>query len=128
MASYTYADQITLTTMICGECGISFAIPETYRKARQENGGSWYCPNGHSRIYRESDVDRLTRERDAARVSREAARDQAAAAERRAAAARGQVTKIRKRVANGVCPCCHRTFANVARHMATKHPDEAGAS
>jgi hypothetical protein len=26
-------------------------------------------------------------------------------------------------VANGVCPCCNRTFQNLARHMAGKHPD-----
>ncbi|WP_159103999.1 hypothetical protein [Rhodopseudomonas sp. B29] len=49
-------------------------------------------------------------------------RDQREAAERRAAAARGQVTKIKNRVGHGVCPCCNRTFANLARHMAGEHP------
>ena len=24
---------------------------------------------------------------------------------------------------NGVCPCCTRTFPNLAAHMKTKHPD-----
>jgi hypothetical protein len=36
---------------------------------------------------------------------------------------RGALTKQRKRAANGVCACCHRSFANVARHMKTQHPD-----
>jgi hypothetical protein len=40
-------------------------------------------------------------------------------------AQRGQTTKARnqlERVGNGVCPCCTRSFTNLRRHMATKHP------
>lgn len=44
------------------------------------------------------------------------------AADRAAAADWAQLTKTRKRIANGVCPCCHRTFQNLARHMAGQHP------
>jgi hypothetical protein len=33
------------------------------------------------------------------------------------------VTKLKQRVANGVCPCCHRSFVNLHRHMAGQHPD-----
>ena len=35
---------------------------------------------------------------------------------------KGHATRISKRVKNGVCICCNRTFADLARHMATKHP------
>lgn len=52
-------------------------------------------------------------------------------AERRAhAATKGQLTKTRKRVAGGVCPCCNRSFVNLGRHMAGQHPDyaEGGAA
>lgn len=41
--------------------------------------------------------------------------------ERRLAAQRGVTTRLKNRVANGVCPCCNRTFANLQRHMSTKH-------
>jgi hypothetical protein len=44
-------------------------------------------------------------------------------AERRLSATRGVVTRIRNRVANGVCPCCNRTFADLHRHMASQHPE-----
>ena len=45
-------------------------------------------------------------------------------AEQRAhSATKGQLTRARKRAANGVCPCCHRSFENVARHVAKQHPD-----
>lgn len=37
--------------------------------------------------------------------------------------ARGQLTKLKRRVSNGVCPCCNRSFADLHRHMTEKHPD-----
>lgn len=38
---------------------------------------------------------------------------------------RGVVTKTKNRIGKGVCPCCNRTFVELARHIATKHPDYA---
>ena len=32
-------------------------------------------------------------------------------------------TRIKNRIAAGVCPCCNRTFQNLAKHMAGQHPD-----
>ncbi|HEX9950777.1 MAG TPA: hypothetical protein VGB53_03340 [Rubricoccaceae bacterium] len=37
---------------------------------------------------------------------------------RRAAAQKGAHTRTKKRIAAGVCPCCNRTFQDLARHMA----------
>lgn len=36
---------------------------------------------------------------------------------------KGEVTKLKKRIANGVCPCCKRSFCNLAAHMKTQHPE-----
>lgn len=89
----------------------------------------FHCPNGHSRHFSESAADRLRKERD--RLAQKVAekddeirhqREIAEAAERRSSAARGQITKLKNRVGRGVCPCCNRTFENLARHMGTKHP------
>jgi DNA repair exonuclease SbcCD ATPase subunit len=68
----------------------------------------------------------LKRERDrAARV--QAQLDQANAAEKAQRAAktrfRNERDKLRTRAAAGVCPCCGRTFKQLARHMQSKHPD-----
>lgn len=38
-------------------------------------------------------------------------------------AQKGQNTRLKNRIAAGVCPCCNRSFQNVARHMAGQHPD-----
>lgn len=126
-----------MTAMLCGQCGIEFAVPDAFYKERQEKGPAlgWHCPNGHSRVFRESTSEVLRRERDLL-VQRIAAKDddikyhreQREAAERRAAAARGQITKIKNRVGHGVCPCCNRTFENLQRHMTTQHPTFAEAA
>ena len=38
-------------------------------------------------------------------------------------ATKGVVTRLKKRAIAGVCPCCNRTFQQLAAHMAHKHPD-----
>lgn len=126
--SHTKLKTVELVDMCCGGCGIDFAMPDWFYRARREDGKTFYCPAGCPRAYRESETDRLRRE-----VTRLHSRithldDQKQAAERSAAAHKGQATRLRKRVANGVCPCCHRTFTNVARHMASKHPEFAETS
>lgn len=49
--------------------------------------------------------------------------DEAEAVKRSAAAYKGAATRLKNRAKAGVCPCCNRTFQNLARHMASQHPD-----
>jgi hypothetical protein len=117
--------------MTCKTCGITYAVPPQWLAERREDHQTWYCPNGHHWHFPgKSDTeklrDELQRERarlDQANAEADYQRKQRAAAERRTSAARGQVTKIKNRVAHGVCPCCSRSFSDLRRHMATKHPD-----
>lgn len=127
MPTLTYST--TLDVISCGTCAIPFAIPASLLRHLRESGDSFWCPNGHKVSYHETEADRLRaklereqRQRQWAETRARAARDQADAAERSRAAYKGQVTKIRKRVGNGVCPCCNRSFANLGRHMAGQHP------
>lgn len=111
-------------------CGIAHAIPDDLRsyQLREQDAGrnfSVYCPLGHQYVPKgPSRLERERRSREAADARATALRDQLAAAERSKAAIKGQLTKARKRAVNGVCPCCSRTFVNVQRHMATKHPEQ----
>lgn len=119
----------TLVPIHCGGCGVLFAMNKTYYEERQKDHKTWHCPNGCTRHYSGESAEakelreikeRLAAEREWARQN-ELALDQ----ERRShAATKGQLTKTRKRVQNGVCPDCNRHFANVERHMASKHPGE----
>jgi hypothetical protein len=111
-------------------CGLIFAFTVEFIQARKNDHKNWYCPNGHVLHWSgESDLERTQRERDAARLiavhereSRRRAEARERTAEYRRRAAAGQLTKTRKRIANGVCPCCHRSFPDLHTHMSSQHP------
>jgi hypothetical protein len=116
------ADQ--LTTMQCGTCGVWHAIPTVMYKTAVEEGGYWHCPNGHQRGFREGrrERDAVLRERD--RLKQMIAQDDEIAASRaRCDKAAKEIDRLKKRAKAGTCPCCKRTFSNMARHMKTKHPE-----
>lgn len=103
-------------------------MPETLHASRKRDREGFFCPNGHEAAYKDTEADRLRRERD--RLAQQLAqkddsiqrqRELREATERRAAAARGQVTKLKNRVGADVCPCCTRSFTNLRRHMETEH-------
>lgn len=130
----TYEYTGTLEIVECANCHQDFGVQPRIVKERRRDHGTFYCPLGHHNYYpQKSDVERL-RERVAdaeATATRQIARADQAEAEaklqkRIAAANKGTVTKMRKRIGRGVCPCCNRQFENLARHMASKHPDVAG--
>lgn len=46
---------VTLFIVDCANCGIIFGIPDDFDDRRREDGGSFYCPNGHTISYHESE-------------------------------------------------------------------------
>ncbi|WP_454112799.1 hypothetical protein [Microbacterium maritypicum] len=115
-------------------CGIRLAIPDDLHSIARSKGTTVYCPLGHRFVYGDTEVERLKREAEEAkrqaryaRASRDAAYDQARAAERSAAAYKGHATRLRNRIANGVCPVagCRRHFDNVQAHIEGQHPEWA---
>ncbi len=112
-----------LETTICAGCGCYFGVPNGFIANRREDKRAFYCPNGHSLSYKESEAEKLRRERDRLQQRLAEKDDEIKDIENRRRAALGQVTKLRNRVGNGVCPCCTRSFANLQRHMTTQHPD-----
>ncbi len=132
-AGYTYSGETDLTVLTCPVCGITYAIPERLRDNAYARGGHeimWYCPNGHQLGFGDSERKRAKAEakREADRASRLQARlDQTEASLRgqkaRASRFKNDRDRERKRAAAGVCPCCNRTFQNLARHMDGQHPE-----
>jgi hypothetical protein len=113
----------------CPSCGIEWAAPKRFFEGRRATGATFYCPNGHTLHYGETEADRLRRERD--RLAQQVAqRDDALRAERASrdeiqrqlSAQKGVTTRLKNRAAAGVCPCCNRTFKQLAAHMRQKHP------
>lgn len=122
---------ITLETLSCANCGMTFAFPEVVHTRYRHSHDSFYCPVGHQNYYPgKSDLEKVNAQLESTKASlvfernlREGAQRQREAVERSLAATRGVVTKLKKRVGSGVCPCCNRHFSALERHMATKHPD-----
>lgn len=134
--NFTHAENTQLSIRVCPTCGVTYAVPERLVEDRRERGGSWYCPNGHTLSFTETEADRLRKE--AKRLERKLADEKGNAewwrkradserketehARAQANGYKGALTKVKKRVGNGVCPCCNRSFADLSRHMETKHP------
>lgn len=131
----TFLRSIELTTINCGVCGGSYAINEAYRLEKYQTGGSWNCPycrvawgyannSENARLKRDLEWQkaRVTREE----IARKHAEDERDTAESRRRAEKAAKTRIKNRIANGVCPCCNRSFVDLHRHMETKHPGYAG--
>ena len=104
-------------------CGIRHAIPSELSD-HLDRGGRAYCPLGHSYVQAEPTLEQRLAAAEARLVAEQ---DQHDATRRSLAATKGQVTRIKRRVHRGVCPHCTRTFADLVRHMETKHPEEIAA-
>ena len=87
------------THMMCGKCGIEFYVPSFWQREKKDTGDGWFCPNGHSRVYRESEADKQRRRAEWAEHNLAYHRSRAEAAERSVAAHKGQITKLKKRAA-----------------------------
>lgn len=134
---YTISASTRLVTESCYSCGVVFAMPEDLRRELLDNHArSFYCPNGHGQHYTGKTAAQKQRER-AERLEQQLAsraedlrvqRAETETARRKLAATKGQLTKTRRRAANGVCPCCNRSFVNVARHVSSQHPEFDPAS
>ena len=120
---YAITQEIKLEILNCCTCDIVFAMPDTMVRRMEDTGGLFYCSNGHPQRFTTSEVQRLRGKLDeqtrAATHMAERAK-QAEAAEQKAVR---EIKRMKKRSAAGVCPCCNRTFQQLARHMKAKHAD-----
>jgi len=123
---------VTLTEINCGCCGGTYAINERYREQQYRDGGSWNCPYcktgwGYGENNERSNLEKkLEREKKLRRWAEENANKLLKSidvANRRIAAHKGVSTRMKNRAKAGVCPCCTRTFKQLAAHMKNKHPD-----
>jgi len=144
-SGYSYKTAATLDVKHCPICGVLYAVDSVLMQHHDRDGTSWYCPNGHSLHFIKPKAQREAERAEAAErraINAETAaryqRNRAESAERSAAAYRGHLTRMKNRIANGVCPvpgCKRSGFSQVMRHIATVHPEwhaehahEVGAS
>ena len=129
----TVEASVSMLVLGCVNCGMTFGITSDFERKRREDHQTFYCPVGHPQIFpgqSETDVlrEQIRRERkrnERIAESRDAARQLAQSERRRAAAAKGQVTKMRNRVARGECPmpACGQSFSDLHAHVTEQHPE-----
>lgn len=120
----------TYTILACAECSLGFAITSSFKASRERDRKTFYCPAGHTQWF-PGKTDAKVVEELRARV---ATKDDLLQSTRRELdkryrlqrAAEGKTRAIKRRIANGVCPCCTRRFQNLAAHMKNQHPGFAG--
>lgn len=129
MTTQTFLSQLVIET--CCNCHIPFGMTqEFYNACRRDSSKLFYCPNGHNQHYTTGRIQELEKQLENERLYKKWAEDRATAANARATsiersrrAIKGVLTRTTKRIAAGVCPCCNRSFGNLARHMKGQHPD-----
>ena len=127
----TFTSFATFTVEHCCNCGVAFGLDNAHMSELRRTHDWFYCPNGHRQHYTGlTEAERLQRELDAEKRRTEHERERAARfqeqrirAEHQLRTVKGHQTRLKNRIAGGACPCCNRTFENLGRHMATKHPD-----
>jgi protein subunit release factor B len=130
----TYTGVLTAITCCHANCGVTFGLDADHEKNLRRTHNWFHCPNGHSQHFNQRTEaeklrDELAREKHAAEQARaraEANFQRSQRLERKLSAAKGQRTKMLKRAKAGICLHCHRTFKNVADHMAEKHGGQHG--
>ncbi|KKL18417.1 hypothetical protein LCGC14_2475710 [marine sediment metagenome] len=118
------AAKVDLYTESCNACGILFAMPAEMNRRLRDDGGTFYCPNGHSLHYVDTTAKKLEaaeRQLKAAQANADFYCHQRDGALESLNAANKETRRLKRRAHAGVCPDCNRHFVNVERHMKSKH-------
>lgn len=121
---------VEYTNTTCFTCGIHIFFPPHQEKRLRESHAVFYCLSGHGQSYSgKSDVEVLREKLAAETVKRERAVKEKEWAEQEARyaveaqeKAAKKAKRLERRLKHGVCPCCKRTFKQLAAHIASKHP------
>lgn len=121
------AVSVNLTIITCYKCGIPFGIPDYQYNRLINSQEGFFCPNGHEQFFSgKTEAQKLKEQLEQKEkllaqqtIRIETLRHDRDHHERCATRLRNKL----KRVKNGVCPCCNRTFSDLWRHMETKHPE-----
>ena len=121
-----FTDHRTFIIESCYNCGVLFGMDCRMQETLLRDGKTFYCPNGHGQIYTNATVKQLEEAQKALAAER-ARHDQTKAhlknTNNRLNATKGLVTRTKRRLAKGICPCCMEKFSELGKHMAEKHPE-----
>lgn len=110
----------------CYKCSALFAVSRDLHQNWRNHGNTFYCPVcGSPQAYTKTRIQRMQEQLEQKERQLHQERERVEFLNRQISAQKGQNTKLKNRIAKGVCPCCKRSFKNLERHMKSKHPDYA---
>jgi hypothetical protein len=119
----------SLTLITCHKCGTPFGMEDAIYDEAQKGIRSFFCPNGHEAVFIDNELTKTKKQLENvqkrlewAQQENEVKREQLQHAENRRRSIAGHATRLRKRVAQGQCPCCSQRFKDLEEHIATEHP------
>lgn len=121
---------VYLRSVTCckSDCGIVFGLNSEHQEELRRSHKQFHCPNGHPQAYlHKTREEQLAGELERMKNSRDYWENTSNENYRSTVALRGVITRTRNRIANGVCPCCKRSFQNLRQHIGTKHPNYKNA-
>lgn len=118
---HTISEEMVLED--CCDCGVNFGMTKSFYSSRLRTGNNFYCPNGHSMVYNNGENAKLREKAKKYRKWYDEEVERRCIAEGSLRATKGHLTRTRNRISKGVCPCCNRSFKDLAAHMENKHPD-----
>jgi len=129
MNTLLYTDKLLIEH--CCNCGMTFGIIEDFYNQRRNDHKMFYCPAGHPQYYNgKSEAEKLKEQLQLEIKDKEwyvkrveSLHTNLTKSNHQVRAQKAAKTRLANRVKNGVCPCCTRTFSNLANHMKTKHPE-----
>ena len=105
----------------CPACGVAFALPSDLIDSLRRSKERFYCPNGHGQSY--SGPNAAEQEVISLRLALQKELTDKGFILSQLDRERREAKRLKRRITNGLCPCCNRSFADLRRHIATKHKD-----
>lgn len=120
---------VRMVTECCIECGLSFAMTIDFKLLKKGNGGTFYCPSGHSMFYKpgksqaQIEADLLKKELAASIAAHDQTKADRDNERYLRMKAENKLYSHKRLIRTGTCPCCRRNFSNLQRHMSKQHPE-----
>lgn len=121
MATVNFNEVVTMVCLHCADCNVLFAMTKNLNERLRESHVVFYCPMGHNNYYGGDDEKQKLQKQ---LQEKERQLIQAANNNLQKEQEIKRITRQLNRVKKGVCPCCNRTFSDLARHMQTRHPEK----
>lgn len=118
------SQKVDLEMQTCIVCGVEFGLPARLDDEFRKDHRLFYCPNGHQQYYpQETEEERLRKKVRFLKDDIAIRINENAELSKNLDGALGKITDLKKRAKAGLCSKCRRHFANLKRHMDTKHPE-----